>query len=223
MLSKSEQELLTSIHTARSSRLRSSSVSLLICKPKLRGALSSCSSVGDHMHACLQCECRELWVKLSFSHDELNKTNPSSTSQSLPAQLSSWTTSPQPAQGLVQLSENSAHAHLCNNAVSAAQEPGWRPPQGRLAGSRLSRPGTEVDGDGREGGLWSASQQPVVRCCSAKEREREERQGEGPGARSVFSYLHLRRLQLLVHVQGIVMEPDLHKHLRRTNQHMLRM
>lgn len=28
------------------------------------------------------------------------------------------------------------------------------------------------------------------------------------------SYLHLRRLQLLVHLQRVVMEPHLHKHLR---------
>lgn len=54
--------------------------------------------------------------------------------------------------------------------------------------------------------LWSASKETAVRCCSAG--------GGGDGGGEYLSYLHLRGLQLLVHLQRVVMEPDLHKHLK---------
>lgn len=59
-------------------------------------------------------------------------------------------------------------------------------------------------------GLWSANQPCEVDGCVCVWEE------------MYVSYLYLRRLQLLIHFQGVVMEPDLHKHLRKIKTHILR-
>lgn len=142
---------------------------------------------------CLQCKHRELWVKLSFSSD---KQYILPTPRLGFKTLKMWTTSPQPAQGvfgiyqpqqltylktqpLHNLAKRSFRVGLPNCSWSGAQVAARQnyQPQGCWPAPLFPPWACSEMGQRwwrREGGLWSASQQPAVQCCSARERREGE-------------------------------------------------